>query len=101
MSMLSETGQFMISTYYVRVRNRKILLASIYMPHERERTSGSQENQTFNFLFYWLLFSISDLYSASSVESRIFIFMSGSWLHVNIFQTECFQALIIGIHIEG
>ena len=68
---------------------------------ERERTSGSQEKQTFNFLLYWLLFSIGDLYSASSVESRIFIFMSGSWLHVNIFQTEYFQALIIGIHIEG
>ena len=41
MSALSEKGQFMSSTYYVRVRSRA------YMPHERERTSGGQEKQTF------------------------------------------------------
>ena len=47
-SSLSETGQFMSSTYYVPVRNRKILASTyMYIPHERERASGSQEKQTF------------------------------------------------------
>ena len=36
MSTLSETGQFMKSTFYARVRN-----CSFYMPHEREHASGS------------------------------------------------------------
>ena len=48
MSTLSKSlGQFMSSilNYYVQVRNQKNI--SFYMPHERERTSGSREKQTF------------------------------------------------------
>ena len=46
-SSLSETGQFMSSTYYVPVRNRKIL-ASTYLTNESVR-QGAKKSRLFNF----------------------------------------------------
>ena len=46
-SGLSETGQFMSSTYYVPVRNRKIL-ASTYLTNESVR-QGVKKSRLFNF----------------------------------------------------
>ena len=44
-SSLSETGQFMSSTYYVPVRNRKIL-ASTYLTNESVR-QGAKKSRLF------------------------------------------------------
>ena len=59
MSTLSETWQFMSSTYYIRVRNRKII-ASTYLMKE----SVLREKQDFKNIsaFLKLLFNIGDLY---------------------------------------
>ena len=46
-SSLSETGQFMSSTYYVPVRNRKIL-ASTYLTNESVR-QGAKKGRLSNF----------------------------------------------------
>ena len=46
-SSLSETGQFMSSTYYVPVRNRKIL-ASTYLTNESV-PQGAKKSRLFKF----------------------------------------------------
>ena len=46
-SSLSETGQFMSSTYYVPVRNRKIF-ASTYLTNESVR-QGAKKSRLFKF----------------------------------------------------
>ena len=58
-SSLSETGQFMSSTYYVPVRNRKIL-ASTYLTNESVR-QGAEKSRLKNFFaLLKLLFNIVD-----------------------------------------
>ena len=58
-SSLSETGQFMSSTYYVPVRNRKIL-ASNYLTNESVR-QGAKKSRLSNFsALLKLLFNIVD-----------------------------------------
>ena len=47
MSSLSETGQFMSSTYYVPVRNRKI---STYLTNESVR-QGAKKSKRFKLAF--------------------------------------------------
>ena len=56
-SSLSETGQFMSSTYYVPVRNRKIL-ASTYLTNEGVR-QGAKKSRLLKFsALLKLLFNI-------------------------------------------
>ena len=58
-SSLSETGQFMSSTYYVPVRNRKIL-ASTYLTNESVRQGAEKSRLKIFFALLKLLFNIVD-----------------------------------------
>ena len=48
MSILSETARAVYGLYLLRT-SQKSKNISFYMPHERERTSGSQKNRLSNF----------------------------------------------------
>ena len=61
MSTLSETGQFMSSTYYVRVRNRKIL-ASICFTNESVLQEAEKSRLLKFSVLLKLLFNIGNLY---------------------------------------
>ena len=58
-SSLSETGQFMSSTYYVPVRNRKIL-ASTYLTNESVRQGAEKSRLKIFFALLKPLFNIVD-----------------------------------------
>ena len=58
-SSLSETGQFMSSTYYVPVRNRKIL-AFTYLTNESVRQGAEKSRLKIFFALLKLLFNIVD-----------------------------------------
>ena len=58
-SSLSETGQIMSSTYYVPVRNRKIL-ASTYLTNESVRQGAEKSRLKIFFALLKLLFNIVD-----------------------------------------
>ena len=58
-SSLSETGQFMSSTYYVPVRNRKIL-ASTYLTNESVRQGAEKSRLKIFFALLKSLFNIVD-----------------------------------------
>ena len=58
-SSLSETGQFMSSTYYVPVRNRKIL-ASTYLTNESVRQGAEKSRLKIFSALLKLLFNIVD-----------------------------------------
>ena len=58
-SSLSETGLFMSSTYYVPVRNRKIL-ASTYLTNESVRQGAEKSRLKKFFALLKLLFNIVD-----------------------------------------